>query len=95
MEALKERINRAESAPLYFYRDSAGNEVDLLIPDAGRMFAVEIKAGATVNPDCFRGIDNFAKAFPQANASGRVIYGGEQGQQRSRWPVVSWRALAA
>ena len=95
MEAIKERFNRAESAPLYFYRDSTGNEVDLLIPAADRMHAVEIKAGATVNPDYFRGISNFAKAFPNAVASGQVIYGGEQEQQRSRWPVVSWRALAA
>lgn len=95
IEALKERFNRAESAPLYFYRDSTGNEVDLLIPNGEQMHAVEIKAGATVNPDYFRGIDQFTKAFPQAAVSGQVIYGGEQGQQRSRWPVVSWRALAA
>ena len=95
MEAIKERFNRAESAPLYFYRDSTGNEVDLLIPTADRMHAVEIKAGATVNSDYFRGISNFAKAFPNAVASGQVIYGGEQEQRRSRWPVVSWRSLAA
>ena len=59
------------------------------------MHAVEIKAGATANSDYFRGISNFAKAFPNAVASGQVIYGGEQEQQRSRWPVVSWRSLAA
>ena len=95
MEAIKERFNRAELAPLYFHRDSTGNEVDLLIPTADRMHAAEIKAGATVNPDYFRGISNFAKAFPNAVASGQVIYGGEQEQRRSRWPVVSWRTLAA
>lgn len=94
MEALKDRLHRGETEPLYFYRDSTGNEVDLLIPHAGRMHAVEIKAGATVNPDYFRGIHHFAKAFPAAISGGQVVHGGDAGQQRSQWPVVSWRALA-
>jgi len=53
MEALKERLDRAESAPLYFDRDSTGNAVDLLIPDAEGMHAVEIKAGGTAIPTTF------------------------------------------
>jgi hypothetical protein len=93
MEAMKDRVNAGETPELYFYRDSDGNEVDLLIPDSGRFYAMEIKAGATVNADYFKGLKNFAAHFPAACAGGNVIFGGEAGQPRSDWPVYSWRSL--
>ena len=93
-EALKDRLNQGESAEMYFYRDSDGHEVDLLLPTGGRMRAIEIKAGATVNPDYFKGLKKFAAQYPDACDGGSVIYGGEQNQSRSDWPVFSWQTLA-
>lgn len=94
MEALKDRYNRGDNTPIYFYRDSTGNEVDLLLPAAGGRFrAVEIKAGSTVNPDYFRGLAQFSKAHGDAMEGGCVIYGGTQTQARSNWPVWPWKAL--
>lgn len=96
MEALKDRYNRGDNTPIYFYRDSTGNEVDMLLPaGAGKVRAVEIKAGATVNPDYFRGLAQFAKAHGDAMEGGCVIYGGAQTQARSDWPVWSWKTLFA
>ena len=95
MEAMKDRLNAGESAEMYFYRDSEGNEVDLLLPTGGKMHAIEIKAGATVNPDYFKGLKNFAAHHPLVVAGGSVIFGGAQGQQRSDWPVHSWLDLRA
>lgn len=95
MEALKDRFNGGESGELYFYRDSGGNEVDLLVPDGRRFRAIEIKAGATVNPDYFQGLRAFASHQPQAAGGGCVVYGGEGNQPRSDWPVFSWRCLEA
>jgi len=93
MEAMKDRLNAGESAEMYFYRDSEGNEVDLLLPTAGKMHAIEIKAGATVNPDYFKGLKTFAAHHPAALCGGGVIFGGNQGQARSDWPVYSWQSL--
>lgn len=93
MEALKDKFNQGDNQPLYFYRDSTGNEVDVLLPTQGRFRALEIKAGATVNPDYFRGLKQFAKAHPEQLESGGVLYGGDQGQSRSDWPVWSWTTL--
>ncbi len=93
MEAIKDRLNSGESQEMYFYRDSEGNEVDLLIPVGGRLYAIEIKAGATVNPDYFRGLKTFAAHHPTLVAGGCVLFGGDQGQSRSDWPVFSWRSL--
>jgi predicted AAA+ superfamily ATPase len=93
MEALKDRLNAGESPEMYFYRDSDGNEVDLLLPTGGQMHAIEIKAGATVNPDYFKGLKTFAAHNPQAMAGGGVVYGGTQSQNRSDWNVHSWLDL--
>ena len=94
MEALKDRFNQGENSPLYFYRDSEGNEVDLLMPVGRQLHAVEIKAGATVNPDYFKGLKRFAVHQPEAVRSGCVVFGGEQSQMRSAWPAYSWLSLA-
>ena len=93
MEALKDKFNQGDNTPMYFYRDSTGNEVDLLLPAAGKYRALEIKAGATVNADYFRGLAQFAKAHGGQMEGGCVVYGGEQNQRRSDWPVWSWRTL--
>lgn len=94
MEALKDRLNVGESAEMYFYRDSEGNEVDLLLPTGGKLHAIEIKAGATVNPDYFKGLKTFAAHYPHVVAGGSVVFGGTQSQGRSDWPVHSWLDLS-
>lgn len=94
-DILKQQYNRGLPGDLHFFRDAAGNEVDLLLPAGRRFHAIEIKAGATVNPDYFRGLRALARSFPDVIESGGVIYGGEHGQTRSDWPVTAWAALAA
>lgn len=93
MEAMKDRLNAGESARMYFYRDSEGNEVDLLLPVGGKLHAIEIKAGATINSDYFKGLRRFAAHHPSALSGGSVVFGGTESQLRSDWPVYSWRRL--
>src|SRR5690606_2913847 len=47
MEFFKSKYNRGKLADLYFYRDSNGNEVDLLFQSSGLLAAVEIKSTST------------------------------------------------
>jgi len=51
--------------------------------------AVEIKAGATMNSDYFKGLVQFKKTFPGQFLSGSVIYAGEQAQQRMHWQCAA------
>ncbi len=44
---------------MHFYRDGNGNEVDLLLEHGAGLYALEIKAGATVAADYFRGLARF------------------------------------
>lgn len=93
MEAMKDRLNTGQSADMYFYRDSDGNEVDLLLPVGGKFHAIEIKAGETINSDYFKGLKSFAANYSETMAGGSVLFGGTQSQYRSDWPAYSWRSL--
>jgi predicted AAA+ superfamily ATPase len=84
IEALKYRYNRGKRNNLLFYRDSNGNEVDLLAQQGRELSAIEIKAGATINPDYFKGLRQFRKTVgDEWNVAAGVVYGGEDIQRRS------------
>lgn len=83
MEALKYRFNRGRRNNLHFYRDSKGNEVDLLVEIGPDVFPLEIKAGATITQDYFKGLKHFAKCMPGLPWGGGLVYGGEEVQLRS------------
>ena len=51
MEAVKHRMNAGREGGVYFYRDSNGNEVDLLLKEEGRIQAFEIKSSMTYTKD--------------------------------------------
>ncbi len=77
MEILKTRLNRGLRPDLYFYRDSHGNEVDLIVREAGRLYPVEIKSARTFTPEFLKGIESFAKAASRRAAVGTVLYDGD------------------
>jgi len=93
MEALKYRLHRGRRTNLHFYRDSNGNEVDLLLNYGSHLFPVEIKSGMTINADYFRGLKAFSRVFPLPLGAG-LIYGGEESQQRRDTVVRSARDLS-
>lgn len=97
IEALKYRLHRGKRNNLCFYRDSGGNEVDMVVTMGSNLFPVEIKAGETVTNDFFKGLKTFKKTFP-ANTplSSGLIYGGESIQMRSDvmvYPVTGVRTM--
>ncbi len=84
MEALKYRYNQGKRSNLFFFRDSNGNEVDLISEQGRSLAAIEIKAGATINPDYFKGLRQFRKVIGVSHTvvTG-LIYGGDEVQRRS------------
>ncbi len=90
-EFMKHKRNHLRPEELYFWRDSAGHEIDLLVERGERLLAVEIKAGQTVAGDWFPPLERFA-AFA-GNTDCLILHGGDTGQPRSSTPVVAWRDL--
>jgi hypothetical protein len=96
VEALKYRWNRGKRSNLNFYRDSRGNEVDLLVSIGSDLFPVEIKAGATIGSDAFKGLEKVSRVLSRVPFGKGLIYGGDEIQVRSGvrvYPVTEIEAL--
>ena len=93
-EALKHRFNQGKRSNLFFYRDSKGNEVDLLLVNGLDIFPIEIKAGMTINRDYFKGLKHFAKLFPDHIPWGSgLVYGGKKAQRRTDVSIVPYQQV--
>lgn len=90
-EYVKKRYHKNErQTDLWFWRDSHGNEVDLLIEKPRETEIVEIKATRTVMPDLFKGLNYYAALETDVKLSKTLVYGGEERQERSVAQVVPW-----
>jgi predicted AAA+ superfamily ATPase len=78
LEILKSRLNRGKRPELFFYRDTHGNEVDLVIRQARKLTALEIKSAATFTPDFLKSIDHFGSVIGDRCAQGFVLYNGQE-----------------
>lgn len=75
----------------WFWRDSHGNEVDLLLEKSQHAEIVEIKSTRTVIPDLFKGLNYFSDLMKDDNLEKTLVYGGSENQQRKAGRVVSWK----
>ncbi len=91
-ELLKVRFNQGLRSNLFYWRDVSGHELDLIIDTSQNPTAIEIKSGATLNTEYFKGLRFWNKLNPQSNKI--LIYGGDDSyRQKSAFDIVSWREL--
>lgn len=80
---------------LYYWRDKTGNALDLLLDDATKPTAIEIKAGATINNDYFKGLLYFKNLSKDKKFKALLYYTGSASQERSNSilvrPGVVWQ----
>ncbi len=90
-EVAKERMNRGENPDLYFWRDSGGTEIDLILDRGTRRYAVEMKSGRTLAEEFFRSL-HLWKQWTGASAddSTWLVYGGDSDYRRGGHRVLSW-----
>ncbi|MGJ7031383.1 ATP-binding protein [Niabella hirudinis] len=91
-EIKKNRFNAGINEDLYFFRDSAGNEIDLLLTKNDQTIAVEIKAAKKFNTDLIRGFKYWQKNKPGSQCI--LVYGGEQSEEKALGiHALSWREI--
>ncbi|UCD15126.1 MAG: ATP-binding protein [Candidatus Omnitrophota bacterium] len=90
-ELVKYRWNRAQEHNLYFFRDSNGNEVDVITQTAKGLTAIEIKSGQTIIPNFFKGLDYFERICKDTISGKYVVYGGKIEQKRSQGYVLNFK----
>ena len=76
-EITKGAINRGRRPNLFFYRNSKGNEVDLLVREGGRIFPIGIKSSEPFTRNFLRGLEHFKALGLPRTARGLVLYNGE------------------
>ncbi|MDH5585403.1 MAG: ATP-binding protein [Nitrospirota bacterium] len=94
-ELVKYRFNHAMASNLYFWRDSSGNEVDVLVDQGHTLMPIEIKSGQTVVADFFEGLTKFSILAGKKASTPSLIYGGEHVQTREKIAVYPWKNIQA
>ncbi len=86
-ETLKYRYNRGRKNTLAFYRDSRGNEVDMILESGRDVFPVEVKGGATIATDFFKGLAHFSRLMGGLPYGGGLLYGGRETRQQGPFHI--------
>jgi len=93
-ELIKQRYNAGQPADLYFWRDSAGHEIDLIFETSTGLQAIEIKSGSTYASDWTDGLKQWQKIIGDTAAPKSIlIYGGNDSHEREHCHLHSWRNL--
>ncbi len=92
-ELIKAYFNQGERAPLYFWRDSNGNEVDVIADTGGQLHPIEIKSGQTLNRDFFIGLERWLALAGNQVASPVLIYGGAEDRVHRAVRVLPWNRI--
>lgn len=90
-EFFKQNQHRYLLRDYWFWRDTSGNEVDLLTKKGLLFDLFEIKSTQTILSKVFKGLDYFQNLVPDGIHSRTLIYGGDEDQNRTKYRVRGWR----
>jgi predicted AAA+ superfamily ATPase len=91
-ELLKIRFNRGMVNNLLFYRDSNGNEVDVVIPHGISNTAIEIKAAKTITSSFFKGLNRFETLLSEP-VQKILVHSGEMTRKQSGIQITNLKSL--
>lgn len=76
LEILKAQFNKGMEKSLYYFRDSKGFEIDLIISNGRTITPIEIKSAATYNKDFSKNLKKIS-TFANNIISPTIVYSGE------------------
>ncbi|MEI6887198.1 MAG: ATP-binding protein [bacterium] len=91
-EFQKEINNSYNSVKAYFYRDTNGNEVDLILDIGSKQIPVEIKSSASYSSDFSKGIEYWNKNIGK-QSGGYIIYGDDKKLQVNGIEFLPWNQI--
>ncbi|HEX7506060.1 MAG TPA: ATP-binding protein [Polyangia bacterium] len=87
-ELTKAFVHRGRDAPLYFWRDSTGHEIDIVMDLGDRLVPIEVKSGQTVASDA---ADNLRWWTKLAHSDrGVLIHGGTTAHSLHGFAIRPW-----
>jgi predicted AAA+ superfamily ATPase len=89
-ELVKAFENSDKEAPLFFWRDRTGHQIDVLIDLGDRLLPVEVKSGLTVASDAVEGLRWWLDLPANPNRRGVLVHGGVDGYETKGITVLPW-----
>lgn len=77
----------------WFWRDSKGNEIDLLSKSGNNFDIFEVKSTETVLPKLFKGMKYFEEITNGKINNKTLIYGGDENYKMSGYKISSWNNI--
>ncbi|NCC52169.1 MAG: ATP-binding protein [Spartobacteria bacterium] len=90
IEALKTRYNKGRMPDMYFFRDSRGNEIDLVLQEGRQLVAAEIKSAATFTAKLLKNLKQFHLLAKDVKGS-YLIYNGETYNLSDGFHAINFR----
>ena len=91
-EIRKNKFNAGLSDGMYYFRDSTGNEVDLIIERDGEPLAIEIKSATKVNGNMLYGLKYWQKYQPKSQCI--LLQGGKTSEVVSdNLSILPWQQV--
>lgn len=92
IELVKHYANHGQEAPIYFWRDKTGHEIDCLIEMQNEFYIIEIKSSETFHQDFLKNLHYYEKlARGNYTIKPFVIYAGNTPQIRDAFSLLSWK----
>ncbi len=89
-EVYKSFSHIGEEAPLYFWRDRTGHEVDLIVDFGQKLIPVEIKSSNTIASDFFSGLKFWMSLKGNTQKTSFLIYAGDEHYKREGVYIKAW-----
>lgn len=91
-DILKQYYHAGQEPGAFFWRDSAGHEVDCVLDEGSKLVPIEIKSSETFTPRFFDELSYWKNEVVKSpDMQSFVIYAGEQEQTRQQGEVVNWK----
>ena len=93
-EHINSRLHAGRRPNAFFWRNSTGHEIDLILEADAQLWAVEIKSGQTLNEDFFKGLRYFKNLSSAPDEHLYLVYGGDRNLIRKHGQVVGWKSIS-
>lgn len=92
-DIMKRRSHEGQSTEMMFYRDSNGNEIDLIVPSGQSLEGYEIKSSSTYNSSFEKGFHSLTDQLDARLSRRAIIYCGTQERRDANIEVLNYMSL--
>jgi predicted AAA+ superfamily ATPase len=92
-ELMKAALHQGREPNLFFWRDAAGHEVDVIVDLGSSLLPIEVKASETLQAEHLEGLRYYRGLAGASEGPAALVYAGERTSRREGVSVCSWDCL--